>query len=142
MGNEELAGVLTQVGQCLADIVGSDPEGAYLYAESDGGSYGAGVFRDVGETVAYFDPDDALFERIVRLWAAAPADAKWAVLEYEIVGEKFDARFAFADEIDPDETIDDRRERALRRRYGDKPIDYGPLDDDFHELSEDDLSKD
>lgn len=142
MANEQLAEILAEVGGCVADIVGSDPEGAYLYAESDGGSYGAGVFQDVGESVTYFDPDDALFEQIVRLWAAAPANAKWAVLEFEIVEQKFDARFAFAEEIDPDETIDDRRERALRARYGDKPVVYPPMDDDFHELTEDDLSKD
>jgi hypothetical protein len=142
MVNEEMADVLAGLGTYLGEIVAGKPEGVYLYAESDGGSYDAGVFRDDGEHVTYFDPDQALIEQIMRLWAVAQSDSKWAVLEYEVLDRKFDAKFAFPDELDPDEFIFDRRERALRARYGDKPIDYGPLDEDFHELSEDDLSTD
>jgi hypothetical protein len=142
MVNAEMADILAGLGAYLADNVDDSAEGVYLYAESDGESYDAGVFRDVGDSVTYFDPSDALFDQIMDLWDAAKADAKWAVLEYEVVDGKFDAKFAFPDKLDPDEYIVDRRERALRARYGDKPVIYLPLDDDFHELNEDDLSKD
>jgi hypothetical protein len=142
MVNTEMANILAGLGAYLAHNVDDSADGVYLYAESDGGSYDAGVFRDVGDSVVYFDPSDALFDQIIDLWDAAKADAKWAVLEYQVVDGKFDAKFAFPDELDPEEYVVDRRGRALRARYGDKPIDYGPLDENFHELTEDDLSKD
>lgn len=142
MANVRLSNSLNAVGQCVAAIVGDEPDGAYLYVECNGRSCGAGVFHDKGESVAYFDPDEELIAALYQLWNVSDADKKWEVLEYEIAGDAFDARFGFADELDLEETIHDRRERALRARYGDKPVIYPPMDDDFHELTEDDLSDD
>lgn len=142
MESAELGNLLNAVGQYVADIVGETPDGAYLYVECNGRSCGAGVFQDEGESVAYFDPDDDLIASLYELWNATPANEKWEIMEYEIAGDSFDARFEFPDQLDPDETSHDRRERALRARYGDKPVIYPLIDDDFHELSEDDLSKD
>ena len=130
------------VGRCVAAIVGDEPDGAYLYVECNGRSCGAGVFHDKGDSVAYFDPDHDLIAALYALWDATEVDQKWEIMEYEILGTAFDARFEFSDEIDPEGTIHDRRERALRALYGDKPVIYPPIDDDFRELSEDDLSGD
>jgi hypothetical protein len=139
MVNVEMADILAGLGAYLADNINDSAEGVYLYAESNGESYDAGVFRDLGNRVVYVEANDAVFDQIIDLWDAAKADAKWAVLEYQVIDGKFDAKFAFPDELDPEEYVVDRRGRALRARYGDKPIDYGPLDDNFHELTEDDL---
>ena len=142
MVNSKFGEILTAVGGHIAAIVGDDHDGAYMYAESDGGSYGASIFKDAGEAVVYFDPDDALFAELERLWHAAEHDKKWEILHYEIKGETFDARFGFPEELDPEESIDDRRQRALQERYGDKPVIYPPMDEFFHELGEADLPDD
>lgn len=141
MVNAEVGRLLNSVGECVANIVGEQPDGAYLYVEYDGGCE-AGVFHDQGGSVAYFDPDSYLMATLFQLWNASDVHSKWDVMEYEITGDTFDARFGFADSFDPEETSHDRRERALRARYGDKPVIYPLMDDKFHELSEDDLSSD
>ena len=51
---------------------------------------------------------------------------RWSVMEYEICGTKFDAQFRFPDEVDVESFDVDRREVALKKRYGDKPIIYPP----------------
>lgn len=142
MANEDLGDLLNAVGQCVADIVGDEPDGSYLYVECNGRSCGAGVFRDEGDSVAYFDPDDDLITALYALWNATEADKKWEIMEYQIAGSTFNVQFTFPDQLEPDEFIHDRRERALRARYGDKPVIYPPIDGGFHELGEDDLSKD
>lgn len=123
---DALGPLLADVGGEIADIVGGDPQGAYLYAEAGEGWVGAGVFKDEGESVRYFDPSSELIELLLKAWNAEEADKRWAVMEYEIKGTKFDANFQFPDEIDPKESEIQRRPRALKRRYGDKPIIYPP----------------
>lgn len=142
MQNEQMADILAVLAQHLAEIVEGDMDGVYLYAEADGGSYDAGIFKDIGNGVQYFSPDAELFDELRRLWAAADVDEKWHVLHYTVRGAAFEASFEFQDSMDPDEFIQDRRKRALHQRYGDKPVIYPPMEDYFHEISEADLSDD
>lgn len=142
MSNEKMAEILAEIGQHLVEITEDDPEGVYLYVEADAGSQEAGIFKDKGESISYWDPDGELFDAIDRLWYAADSDKKWAVMEYVVTNGRFDADFLYPDQLDPEETSYDRRERALEKRFGDKPVIYPPMDEDFHDLTEDDLSKD
>lgn len=142
MVNGNMADILATLAQHIIEITQTESEGIYLYAEADGGSVEAGIFKADGESVAYWDPDDELFETIDQLWQAADSDKKWAVMEYAVTDGRFDADFLYPDQLDPEETSYDRRERALHARYGGKPVIYPPMDDDFHEVSEDELSKD
>jgi signal peptidase I len=124
---EALGPVYADIGGELAEIVGGDPDGVYLYAEAGEGWYGYGVFKDEGDKVRYFDPTSELGDLIYHAWLAEESDKRWAVMEYEISGTNFDAKFQFPDEIDPKESETERRPRALKKRYGDKPIIYPPL---------------
>lgn len=142
MTNIEMADILAGLGQRIVEIVDADPENCYVYAEADAGFQEAGVFRDIGDEVLYFDPDDALFEDIGKLWNAADQDKKWAALHYDVKDGKFDARFDYPDYFDPEETSYDRRERALKARFGDKPVIYPPPDEGFYDLTEADLPDD
>jgi len=142
MVNAKMPDNLAALVQQIIEITQTESEGIYLYAEADGGSVEAGIFKADGESVAYWDPDDELFEAIDQLWQDAEGDKKWAVMEYAVRDGRFDADFLYPDQLDPEETSYDRRKRALYKRFGDKPVIYPPMDDDFHELSEDDLSKD
>lgn len=119
-----LGPILADVGGELSRIVGGDPDGAYLYAEAGPGWYGYAVFKDEGAGVRYFRGTSELGDLIWEAWNAEDSDKRWAVMEYEINGTKFDVKFQFPDEIDPNESEMDRRPRALKRRFGDKPVIY------------------
>ena len=124
---DALGPAYADIGAELAEIVGGDPDGVYLYAEAGEGWYGYGVFKDEGDKVRYFDPSSELGDLIYQAWQAEDSDKRWAVMEYAIKGTKFDAEFRFPDDVkikSYDE--DDRRDIALENRFGDKPVIYPP----------------
>jgi hypothetical protein len=63
---------------------------------------------------------------LFELWNSEDPDKRWAVMEYTITGANFDAQFLFPDQIDPEESEVERRPRALKKHFGDKPIVYPP----------------
>jgi hypothetical protein len=121
-----LGPLYSDIGHELADIVGGDPNGVYLYAEAGQGWVGPSVFKDEGNAVRYFRASSHLCNLLLKAWKTEEPDKRWAVMEYTITGNKFDVRFTFPDEIDPAETEVDRRPVALKARYGDKPVIYPP----------------
>jgi hypothetical protein len=131
MANEKydkLGPLYAEIGGEVAQIVGGDPDGAYLYAEAGQGWYGASVYKDEGPAVRYFDPSDELSDLIYEAWLAEDPDKRWSVMEFEISGTKFDAQFKYPDEVNVESfAADDRREIALRKHYGEKPVVYPPL---------------
>ena len=142
MSNDKLTEILNSIGQNIAAIVGGDADDSYLYAEAADGSVEAGVFQSVGDQVIYHDPDDELLDDIQELWYAAETDKSWEALRYNIKDRRFDAHFDYPDSFDPEETSTDRRERALKERFGDKPVIYPPPDEHFQDLTEADLGDD
>ena len=125
---EKLGPMLSDIGSEVARIVGGNPDGAYLYAEAGEGWYGSSIFQAEGEAVRYFDPSSELSDLIYDFWLAEDPDKRWSVMQFEITGTKFDAHFKFPDEV-PVESFadDDRREIALKKHYGDKPVIYPPM---------------
>jgi hypothetical protein len=134
---EVLGPLYGEIGLEVADIVGGDPDGAFLYAEVGEGWVYASVFKDEGPSVRYFDPSSELSDLLLEAWEEEEPDKRWAVMEYEIKGTRFDARFLFPEEIDPKMHASDRRPIVLKRRYGDKPVIYPPIPDHFLELKAD-----
>ena len=133
---DKIGPIMSATGEEGAAIVGGDPDGLYIYAEPDGGAVYAAVFKDEGEAVRYFDPTDNLFDLIRDAWEAENSDEakRWAVMEYEVQGTKFDVQFRYPEELDPNDYSSDRREAALKKRYGDKPVIYPPMPEHFQEL--------
>ena len=123
---EVLGPAYEEIGLELAAIVGGDPHGVYLYAEAGEGWYGYGIFKDEGNMVRYYDPNSEIGDIIYKAWLIDDPNKRWAVMEYEIKGTKFNAQFQYPEEIDPNESEMERRPRALRRRFGDKPVIYPP----------------
>lgn len=134
--------MLNAIGQHLADIIEQHPDGTYMYAEVGEGSCEAGVFHDEGEQVVYYDPSDELFDALIELWEFAEADKKWAVLHYAVKEGAFETRFSYPDKLNPEEFNFERRKRALRERYGDKPVIYPKPDGNFRTLTLDDFTDD
>lgn len=121
-----LGPLYSEVGGELAEIVGGDPDGAYLYAEAGEGWVSASVFKEEGKSVRYFKANWPLCDLIMKAWKAEEPDKRWAVMEYSVTGTSFDVKFKFPDEIDATKTEVERRPSALKARYGDKPVIFPP----------------
>lgn len=124
---DKLGPIFDEIGREMGRIAGGDPDKTYLYAELQEGVVGAGVFKDEGSIVRYFDPSPVLTDLLIDAWEAEEPGKRWEVIEYQMVGKKFDAVFRFPEELNRDEYEDERREVALRARYGDKPVIYPPI---------------
>lgn len=136
---EILGSKYNEIGAELVDIVGGTADGIYLYAEAGDGWFGYSVFKDEGSAVRYFTPTSELGDLIRDAWKTENRDRqmRWAIMEYEIKDGKFEARFKYPEEVDVESFDIDRREEALKRRYGDKPVIYPPIPDHFLEIKAD-----
>lgn len=137
---EKVGDILAGLGQHVAEIIGRDPDGSFLYAEFDEGLYEVAIFHDEGDKIVYYDADEVLFDEIINLWNTALDNEKWSVLTYDVKGDEFNSLFIYPDQLDPEEEDYERRERLVRARYGDKPVIYPDLGPNAVRLTPDDLA--
>lgn len=131
--------LLARIGQALANMIDGDPNGAFAYVEVREMWMAPSAFHDEGNRVVYFSTSHEFDEAVDDLWHAKDVGLRWEAMRYEIVDGQFAVEFDYPDQLDIDESCDDRRERALKTRYGDKLIYYPPRED-LSELTEADLS--
>ncbi len=130
-----LGPALAKVGEEAMAIVGGEPDGVYLYVEIGEGWVDISLFKDEGDAVRYIDIGASdIWRLLIDAWCLEPADKRWTAMHYTITGGKFDAHFEFDDLEASDESTDDRRERILRARYGERPVVYPPMPDGSMEL--------
>lgn len=133
-----LGPILSQVGGELAHIVGSDPNGTFLYVEIGDRWISYSIFKPVHDVVRYYDTNDEnLTDLLWEAWRAESREAgnkRWSVMEYDIKDGKFDASFKYPDQVDVEIVDDERRQAALRARFGDKPVIYPPMPSTAFEL--------
>ena len=139
--NTEEVGVddkLSKVGDLYAElaseifrIVGPEEEQLLFYAEAGDMWTGFSLYRNEAARVSYVDETvedtNLLSDIVLDIWYAEDSDKRWVEMQLAVDGKKFEARQFYADQLDRRETYDDRRERAVRERFGDKPIYYSPL---------------
>lgn len=130
MANEEMNRLLAKIGQLLAEDRSYPLDETLLYARVEEGMAAPSIFKNLGNQILYREPDlsplcDALFD----LWYAEDPDKRWAELEYVVRDATFTATYGY-DKIDPEEDTFERRDRVVRRHFGDKPIVYPPWEDD------------
>lgn len=131
--------LLARIGQALANMIDGDPNGAFAYVEVREMWMAPSAFHDEGNRVVYLATSHEFDEAVEDLWYAKDAGIRWEAMRYEIVDGHFAVEFDYPDQLDTDESCDDRRERVLKARYGDKPICYPPPEN-FPEITEADLS--
>jgi hypothetical protein len=68
---------------------------------------------------------------VIEAWEARPEGHRWLVMEYDVKGRSFDVNLIYPKDVKPDEDSMDRRQAALDRRYGKKPVIYPPIPDHF-----------
>lgn len=127
--------LLNEIGQLLISDEEYPFEPTILYAQLDYNVVGESIFKELGNQFIYRWPiNKRLPYALLELWEEQDGQDRWSELEFVLRDGKFEVAYFYPDEIDPDEDVIERRERALRRHFGDKPIVYPPLlpdDDDF-----------
>lgn len=131
MPNAKIERLLNEIGQLLAEDAHYPLDGTLLYAELDQNFVAPSIFKDLGDHVLYREPDlDLLGDALLDLWEAGDPEKRWRDIEYVIRDGSFHTTFIYPDEIDPQEERWDRRDRAVARHFGNKPIVYPPMPND------------
>lgn len=128
MANDETDRLLSEIGLLLSEDTDYPLDGTLLYARVDSNSVAPAIFKDGGSHVMFRWPDlDRLGGALLDLWDAEDQDKQWSEIEYVIRDGKFRVEYLYADEIDPNEELFERRDRIVKRNFGDKPITYPPF---------------
>lgn len=116
-----------EIGTLLAEDREYLLDDTLLYAKLDRNMVGPSIFKELGNQILHRRPDlDRLGDVLLVLWEAQDTDDRWAEMEYVIRDGRFDVTYTYPNEIDPDDDPMERRERVVRRHFGDKPIVYPP----------------
>ena len=133
MPSNEFEQRLNEIGQLLAEDTEYPLDGTLLYAIVDRTMVGPSIFKDRGSHILYRWPDlNRLSRALLDLWNVERPDKPWAEIEYVIRNGRFDVSFTYPEELDPNEDPGDRRDRIVKKHFGEKPIIYPPWppDDD------------
>lgn len=120
--------LLNEIGRLLMEDGEYSSEPTLLYAQLDHNMIGQSIFKELGNQLLFRWPiNQRLPYALLELWEAQDGQDRWSELEYVLRDGNFDVAYFYPDEIDPQEDVTERRERALQRHFGDKPIVYPPL---------------
>ena len=122
--NPEIGHALEEIGRLLAEDVGTDPDGTFLYAEFGDGWVAPSITKDTGERVISPEPSFDLMENLMNIWEMVVPDKRWTSMQYEIKDGRFDVKFGYDEFTEANVHDVDRLEMLVRQRYGDKPIEY------------------
>jgi hypothetical protein len=133
-----LGPLMNEIGGELVHVVGGNPDDIFLYVEIGDRWISYSIFKDEGDLIRYYDTkDEILTELLWDAWYAESEEGgikRWSIMEYDIKDGKFDATFKYPDEVDVEVIDDERRQAALRARFGDKPVVYPPMPKGAFEL--------
>jgi hypothetical protein len=120
--------LLAEIGALLMTDDDYPSEPTLLYAELDFNMIGESIFKEIDNYFLFRWPvNERLSYALLELWEAQGGNYRWSELEYVVRDGRFEVTYFYPDEIDPEEDVIERRERALRRHFGEKPIVYPPL---------------
>lgn len=136
VGNDAVAQMLDKIGQILAQDALYPLDETLLYAQLDTNMVGPSIFKDRGDHILYRISSDGLTYPLLDLWEEAPPGKRWAEMEYLVRNGKFEVTFVYPDQIDRNEDELERRDRIVKRYFGDKPIVYPDIsaEDDVFEF--------
>lgn len=127
-----LGPAFADVGREAVRLAGGEADGIFLYVEIGDGWVRPSLFKDEGDSVHYVDLDAStpLFDLLTHAWCLEPVGKRWTSMHYTVDHGKFASEMDYDDLEGSEEAIEDRRERILRARYGDKPVTYSPMPSD------------
>lgn len=125
MANDDTGPLLTLIGEILSADTRYPVENTMLYAEVELGTVSQSVFKDDGHNAVYrWVSSPRLTQALLDLWEAEVPEKRWVQMEYIIRGGQFRAHFTYSEEIEKEEDQFDRRDRIVKRHFGNKPIVY------------------
>lgn len=113
------------LGQIVVDIVPSETRWILLYVEFEDGVISPSLFYELNGEVHYVFSDEALTNELIRLQGIFGPDVK--AMEFELKGEKFSTRFAYADQFDAEADTSARTDAVLQRCFGHASAHYPSL---------------
>lgn len=123
---ELLGPMMNEIGGEAAAIVGGSPRGMFIYAEAGKDWMEVSLFKETAKRVARYEipPYSRLKDMIAAARRTESKDAKrqWAVMEYAVIGKRFETRFDYPDEVKVVKGSQALRDARLKQRFGDKPI--------------------
>ena len=127
MADAEAEKLLNEIGQLLMEDREYPVEPTLLYAQLDRNMVSESIFKELGNQILYRRPViEGLPYALLDLWEAQGGGDRWSEMEYVLRDGKFEVAYIYPDEIDAEEDVVERRARAVRRHFGEKPIVYPP----------------
>ncbi len=131
MAETESERLLEEIGGLLMEDGEYPSEPTLLYAQLNHNMIGESIFKELGNQLLFRWPtNERLPSALLELWEAQDGQEQWSELEYMLRDGQFAVAYVYPDDIDPQEDVIERRKRALRRHFGEKPIVYPPLPTD------------
>ena len=131
MQNSETEEILNKIGQLLAEDKEYPLDGTLLHADVGQNSVSPSIFKDRGNHILYRSPDlTRLGDALLDLWEAQEGEYRWEELQYIVKDGRFEVTFVYPEELDPDEMSMDRRDKVVKKYFGDKPVVYPDWDDE------------
>jgi hypothetical protein len=124
MENDEMSAILNQIGNILAEDTEYPLDGTLLYVEAEFMMLDVSIFKDLGDHLLFRWSSDDLTDPLLELWDIAPEDKRWSAMEYRIQDGRFEVAFTYPEEFDEEMDTIARRDRVLKRRFGNKRIVY------------------
>lgn len=126
---QEIGDLYAELGNAILDLVGPGEHHVLLYAEAGEGWADVSIFRKQNGEIAYVTPTGEVGGLVMDLWRVEVPEKRWAAMEYELHGTKFNVRLTYKEDLAPGETDDDRSDAAVRRVLGEGLIAYPPWPD-------------
>ncbi len=126
MASDAIERLLNEIGNLLVEDADYPLAATLLHAEVDSNMVAPSIFKDLEDQILYRRDYAKLTYPLLDLWEESEPDKRWREMEYVLRDGQFTVTFTYPDEIDPEEDSLDRRDRIVRRHFGDKPIVYPP----------------
>ncbi len=127
MADNEAERLLNEIGRQLRRDLDYPLEPTFLYAQLWRNAVGESIYKELGNQILFRWPViKDLPYALLDLWEYQGGEDGWMEMGYLLRGDRFEVTYIYRDEIDPDEDIAVRRERAVRPHFGEKPIVYPP----------------
>ncbi|MFO7592715.1 MAG: hypothetical protein R6X15_01545 [Pseudomonadota bacterium] len=124
--SEMVEKVIEELGFDLTEWLGDNLQDALILGDCEDGVVAADVvFRDplTGKLI-YKSAPDSLTDLVYSLWEEWPeGDEKWRAMEYVLQQGEFELNLIYADEYDEDAYDSDIREQAVKKYFGNEPVD-------------------
>jgi hypothetical protein len=127
---EYKASLLDEIAARLVVETEFSRKGLLMVAAVDKGYISLTLFSDRGRHVEYRHVQYSRYEKLLlELWGLESLAQRWDEVEFFLKGDKFQVKFVYQEDFDPDELDTERRYATAMEYFGGKPIKYPNWDD-------------